>query len=146
MKAPTSPQLIHNCGLVGIDSGSSWEHYFAAMKKLLFLGAYLVALASQPVRAQTGAADIVVVKVTESYGRIEFFIARAGSKPEHRELGFKQLKEKGEDRFFYNGSAEYTRSLLMELAQQGYTLTTTYTSGGVAGGPGPTTLVFTKRQ
>jgi opacity protein-like surface antigen len=138
--------LIQNCGLVGIDSGSSSEHYFAAMKKLLFLGACLVALASQPVRAQTSAADIVVMKVIESYGRIEFFIARAGSKPEHRELGFKQLKEKGEDRFFYNGSAEYTRSLLMELAQQGYTLTTTYTSGGVAGGPGPTTLVFTKRQ
>jgi opacity protein-like surface antigen len=113
------------------------------MKKLLFLGACLVALASQPVMAQTGVADIVVVKVTESYGRIEFFIARAGSKPEHREFGFKQLKEKGEDR---NGSAEYTRSLLMELAQQGYNLTTTYTSGGVASDPGPTTLVFTKRQ
>jgi opacity protein-like surface antigen len=131
------------------------------MKKLLFLGACLVALASSPVMAQTnkvqveswhtelaqtGAADIVVVKVMESYGRLDFFIARAGSKPEHREFGFKQLKEKGEDRFFYNGSAEYTRSLLMELAKQGYTLTTTYTSGGVAGAPGPTTLVFTKRQ
>jgi opacity protein-like surface antigen len=130
------------------------------MKKLLFLGACLVALASSPVMAQTnkvqveswhtelaqtGGSDVVVVKVTESYGRIEFFIARAGRKPEHREFGFKQLKDKGEDRF-YNGSAEYTRSLLMELAQQGYNLTTTYTSGGVAGGPGPTTLVFTKRQ
>jgi opacity protein-like surface antigen len=132
--------------LVSIDLGGSLQHYFAAMKKLLFLGACLVALASQPVMAQTGAADIVVVKVIESYGRIEFFIARAGSKPEHREFGFKQLKEKGEDRFFYNGSAEYTRSLLMELAQQGYNLTTTYTSGGVASDPGPTTLVFTKRQ
>jgi opacity protein-like surface antigen len=98
------------------------------MKKLLFLGACLVALASQPAMAQTGGSDMVVVKVTEQYGRIEFFIARAGSKPEHNE------------------SAEYTRSLLMELAQQGYNLTTTYTSGGVAGGPGPTTLVFTKRQ
>jgi opacity protein-like surface antigen len=116
------------------------------MKKLLFLGACLVALASQPAMAQTGGSDMVVVKVTEQYGRIEFFIARAGSKPEHREFGFKQMKEKGESRFFYNESAEYTRSLLMELAQQGYNLTTTYTSGGVAGGPGPTTLVFTKRQ
>jgi hypothetical protein len=95
--------------------------------------------------AQTGGADMVVVKVTEEYGLLQFHIARAGSKPEHREFNLKQLKEKGENRF-YNGSAEYTRSLLMELAQQGYSLTTTYTGSGSSGAPGPTTLIFTKRQ
>jgi hypothetical protein len=121
------------------------EHYFATMKKPLFLGACLVALASQPVLAQTGGADIVVVKVIESYGLLQVHIARAGSKPELREFGFKQLKEKGETNFF-NGSAEYTRSLLVELAQQGYILTTTYPGSGNGGPAGPTTLIFTKRQ
>jgi hypothetical protein len=36
------------------------------MKKLLFLGACLVALASQPVMAQTGTPDVVVVKLYRS--------------------------------------------------------------------------------
>jgi hypothetical protein len=115
------------------------------MKKLLFLGACLVALASQPVMAQTGAADIVVVKVSESGGYLQFDIARPSSKPEHREFTLKQLKEKG-DSYFISGQAEYTRLLLVELAQQGYTLTTTYSSNYSAAGSGPTTLVFTKRQ
>lgn len=66
------------------------------MKKLLLLGACLVALAPQPGMAQTGGADMVVVKVTEEYGLLQFHIARAGSKPEHREFNLKQLKEKGE--------------------------------------------------
>ena len=110
------------------------------MKKLFFLGACLVALASPPSMAQTGAADIVIVKVSENYGVLRFDIARAGSKPEHREFSVKQLKEKGEGNFT-GGAAEDTRSLLVELTQQGYTLTTTY-----GGAPGPTTLVFTKQQ
>jgi opacity protein-like surface antigen len=116
------------------------EIIFITMKKLLFLGSCLVALASQPVLAQTSAADIVVVKVSENYGVLRFDIARAGSKLEHREFSVKQLKEKGEGNFT-GGAAENTRSLLVELAQQGYNLTTTY-----GGAPGPTTLVFTKRQ
>jgi hypothetical protein len=113
------------------------------MEKLLFLGAWLVALASQPVMAQTGGADIVVVKVVETNGSLDFYIARAGSKVEHREFSFRQLKEKGEGNA-YSGQAEYTRSLLVELTQQGYTFTTTYTANEGAGS-GPTTLVFTKR-
>jgi hypothetical protein len=111
------------------------------MKKLLFLGACLVALASQPVMAQTGGADIVIVKVTDYNTGLEFDIARTGSKPEHREYSAKQVKEKGEGRY-NSGTAEYTRSLLMELSQQGYTLTNTYSPGFAA----PQTLVFTKRQ
>lgn len=94
--------------------------------------------------AQTGAADIVVVKVLEATGLLQFDIARPGSKPEHREFSAKQLKEKGAGHYL-SGQAEYTRSLLAELTQQGYTLTTTYNTklGNTAG---PTTLVFTKRQ
>jgi opacity protein-like surface antigen len=117
---------------------------FAAMKKLLFLGACLVALASQPVMAQTGAADIVVVKVSEGGGYLQFDIARPGSKPEHREFSLKQMKEKG-DGYYVGGQAEYTRLLLVELAQQGYALTANYSSNEGSGGSGPTTLVFTKR-
>lgn len=113
------------------------------MKKRLFLGACLVALASRPVRAQA-AADIVVVKVTEGGGYLQFDIARPGSKPEHREFSPKQLKEKGES-YYISGQAEYTRMLLVELTQQGYALTTTYASNWSAGA-GPTTLIFTKRQ
>jgi hypothetical protein len=41
---------------------------FASMKKLLFLGACLVALASHPVMAQTGGADVVAVKMLEYAG------------------------------------------------------------------------------
>lgn len=114
------------------------------MKTLLFLGASLMVLASQPVMAQTGAADIVVVKVTESYGNLQFDIARAGGKPEHREFNLKQLREKGTT-YATSGQAEYTRSLLAELAQQGYTLTSTYTANGSGSINGPATLIFTKR-
>jgi hypothetical protein len=114
------------------------------MKKLIFLGACLIALSSKPVMAQTAATDVVVVKVSEGSGYLQFDIARPSSKPEHREFSLKQLKEKGES-YYISGQAEYTRSLLVELIQQGYTLTTTYnTNLGV--GAGPTTLVFTKRQ
>lgn len=103
-----------------------------------------MALASQPAVAQTGAADIVVVKVLEGGGLLHFDIARPGSKLEHREFSVKQLKEKGEGNYLA-GQAEYTRNLLVELTQQGYTLTTTYTTNGGTGA-GPTTLIFTKRQ
>jgi hypothetical protein len=113
------------------------------MKKLFFLGACLVALASQPVMAQTGGADIVVVKVVEDVGLLHFYIARSGSKPEVREFSGKGLKEKGEGNYV-SGQAESTRSLLVELTQQGYTLTTTY-SASRSPGVGLTTLVFTKR-
>ncbi|TDN38256.1 hypothetical protein E4631_06190 [Hymenobacter sp. UV11] len=115
------------------------------MRKLLFLGACLVALASQPVMAQTGGAEVIVIKVLEANGSMQIGIARPGSKPEHREVNLKQLKEKGEGDYL-NGQAEYTRSLLVELSQQGYSLTTTYTANEGTGGSGPTTLIFTKRQ
>jgi hypothetical protein len=118
---------------------------FTAMKKLLFLGACLVALTSQPVTAQTGGTDIVVVKVSEAGLYLHFDIARPDSKPEHREFNLKQMKEKG-DGYTIGGRAEFTRILLVELAQQGYALTTTYSSNEGSGGSGPTTLVFTKRQ
>jgi hypothetical protein len=112
------------------------------MNKLLFLGACLMALASQPVLAQTSGADIVVVKVRENYSYMELNIARPGSKPEKRVFKSKELKELG-DGNEPSGIAEATRRLLADLAQQGYSLTSTYGSNSDFN---PTTLVFTKRQ
>jgi hypothetical protein len=112
------------------------------MKKLLFLGACLMALASQPVLAQTGGADIVVVKVRETYSYMELNIARPGSKPEKRVFKSKELKELG-DGNEPSGIAEATRRLLADLAQQGYSLTSTYGSSSELS---PTTLIFTKKQ
>jgi hypothetical protein len=53
------------------------------MKKLLFLGACLVALASQPVMAQTGGStdvDVTVVRVTASYVRTHVTVTRPGAR------------------------------------------------------------------
>lgn len=111
------------------------------MKKLCVLGACLLALTSFPALAQAGGADLVVVKATESYTSLEFAIARAGSKPEYRRFKFRQLNELSGNNEASSGAAEATRQLLVELAQQGYSLTTTYAQAGA-----PTTLVFTKKQ
>jgi hypothetical protein len=100
-----------------------------------------MALASQPVKAQTGATDFVVVKLIEYTASVDAFIARPGSKPERREYKPKDLRELG-DGLETSGAAEVTRRLLVELAQQGYSLTTTYSS---AAQTGPTTLIFTKK-
>ena len=115
------------------------------MKKLLFLGACLVALTSQPVMAQTGGLDIVVVKVRENASYMEMNIARPGSKPEKRVFKGKDLKELG-DGNEPSGIAEATRRLLAELAQQGYSLTNTYGSNSSSTEFSPVTLIFTKRQ
>jgi hypothetical protein len=94
---------------------------FVAMKKLLFLRACLVALASQPVMAQTGGADVVVVKVLEGGTSTELYIARPGSKPEQRVFKYKELSELGNGKST-GGEAEVLRRLLVEFAQQGYSL------------------------
>lgn len=59
---------------------------FAAMKKLFFIGACLVALVSQPVMAQTGAPDLVVVKVDETPSFLRFSIARGQQEPEEVQI------------------------------------------------------------
>jgi hypothetical protein len=52
------------------------------MKKLLFLGACLVALASSPAMAQTGEADVVIVKISEGYSSLHIAIVHGTGKPE----------------------------------------------------------------
>ena len=107
---------------------------FAAMKKLLFLGACLVALASQPVMAQTGGADVVVVRVYDGTGK--FVIGRPGGKIE--ELSFNP-------NYTSKGLAESTDQLqkaIASLYQQGYTLKSTF--GGAGGSVA--TLIFVKEK
>jgi hypothetical protein len=123
-----------HCGLVGIDSGGSAEHYFAGMKKRVFLGACLMALASQPVKAQTGGlAAVVVVQIYQSTlnkGRI--VVERGVDKPEIVEFKFSPQDEQ---------AAAY-QHIFAKLAQEGYVLKSTFS---VQGG-GATTLGFGRSQ
>jgi hypothetical protein len=110
------------------------------MKKLVFLGACLVALASSPVKAQTGGADIVVVRVMEYNGRTYLTVERAGQEPE--QIDFKWDSRIGEKR--ERASKGYLDTL-SKLYQQGYRVQATipgFTNADVA----YTTLVFTKGQ
>jgi hypothetical protein len=119
------------------------------MKKLLFLGACLVALASSPVMAQThkaevvmshtelaqtGGAEVVVVRVYDGTGK--FVIGRPGGKVE--ELSFNP-------NYTSKGLAESTGQLqkaVASLYQQGYTLKSTF--GGAQGSIA--TLIFVKEK
>jgi hypothetical protein len=100
------------------------------MKKLLFLGACLVALASQPARAQAGGADVVVVRVQETAGR--FVIARPGGKTEEVSFNWKLTNQ---------GLAESSVQLqqaVTSLYQQGYTFG--------SGSSSVSTLIFVKEK
>jgi hypothetical protein len=109
---------------------------FAVMKKLLFLGACLVALASQPVMAQTGGADVVVVKVFESIGTMRIAVSHGQGKTEVIDA------EGGGDKKKIVDSAETLQKLIAGLLQQGYSLKSTF--GGTQGMM--STLVFVKGQ
>jgi hypothetical protein len=123
-------------GLVSIDLGGSLQHYFAAMKKLLFLGACLVALASQPVMAQTGGADVVIVKVFEMTGTLRIAISHGEGKTEVVEaVGGGSKKD-------IVTSSESLHKVIAGLYQQGYSLKSTFDGNqGVL-----STLVFVKGQ
>lgn len=106
------------------------------MKKLLFLGACLVALASQPVMAQTGGADVVVVRVYDGSVSGRLVIAHAGGKTE--ELPFNgSYNSKG-----LAESGNQLQQVVTTLYQQGYALKSTFSSsGGVVA-----TLIFVKEK
>jgi hypothetical protein len=135
-----SSQLFDDCGLVGIDSGSSSEHYFAGMKKLLFLGACLVALASSPVMAQTGGADVVVVRVNEGSAAVGsncLIVVRGKGKSE--KIAFPTEQQiAGPSAQALTTSGEIMQGVFAKLHQQGYTLKSTFGHGST------TTLIFAK--
>ena len=104
---------------------------FAVMKKLLFLGACLVAFASQPVRAQAGGTDIVLVRFYHvNTVRLHVTIARGTAKPE-------ELDIKGNDA----EEAQFCRQVIAKLYQEGYTLKSTFATA-IA----PSNLLFVKGQ
>jgi hypothetical protein len=91
------------------------------MKKLLFLGACLVALASQPVMAQTGGADVVVVQVSFGLGAGQILISRGGGKTEVVEIK-KQNRNAGFE-------SEAYQQVISKLYQEGYTIKSTFSDG-----------------
>jgi threonine dehydrogenase-like Zn-dependent dehydrogenase len=106
------------------------------MKKLLLLGACLVALASQPVMAQTGGADVVIVKVHEVAGTLRIAISHGEGKTEVIEaVG-------GASKTGIVTSSESLHKVIAGLYQQGYSLKSTFDGNqGVL-----STLVFVKGQ
>ena len=107
------------------------------MKKILFLGACLVALASQPAKAQTGGGDIVVVKVFEASTYMRIAISHGQDKTEVLDVA-----GGGGDKKKIGAAAEALQKLIADLIQKGYSLKSTF--GGDAGYM--STLVFVKGQ
>lgn len=108
---------------------------FAAMKKLLFLGLCLVALASQPVRAQASGSDIVTVRISAGVGRIYIATSTGLGKTEATEIDVPSYTPKNNAPI-----ADIYQQTIAKLSQQGYTLK------GMSGGDSVTTLVFTKEK
>lgn len=104
------------------------------MKKLLFLGACLVALASQPAMAQTGGPDVVVVRVLEFSRKLQFSIARGQQQPE--ELTFELSKEA-------KASSGY-QIVLAKLYAQGYVMQAVVPGLNNGSGYVESTLILTK--
>lgn len=89
------------------------EAIFATMKKFLVLGAFLVALASAQVKAQTSGPDVVLIRVQERLsGRISLAIERAGQETETVE--FQETKSQSATKGYY--------PVVAKLYQQGYQL------------------------
>ena len=121
--------------LVGVVAGRGLGGgtIFAAMKKILFLGACLVALASQPVKAQTSKPEIVVVQVyTTGIGVGHVAITRGQDQTEDVEFKVTSAKQ--------HIAAEAYQRVFAQLAREGYSLKSTFSPGDA-----PVTLVFEKR-
>jgi len=110
------------------------------MKKLLFLGACLVALASSPVMAQTGGADIVIVRVAEYSSNTHLTVERVGQEPEEIEFDWDSRIGKK-----WGRASKGYLDALSKLYQQGYQVQATIPGASFNnGGTTYTTLVFTK--
>ena len=103
------------------------------MKKLFFLGACLLALASQPVMAQTGGSSVVTVRISQSGGRAYVATSNGIDKAEVSEIEVPTYTNKN-----IGPTADIFQQTVAKLSQQGYTLK------GMSGGDIITTLVFVK--
>lgn len=108
------------------------------MKKLLFLGAGLWALAAAPARAQAvgSAPELAVVRIFDNGLAVNAMITRGEGQNEKVEFasgGFdKRLQASGEGYY----------KLFQKLYQEGYTLQSTFATGHNS----LTTLLFIKSQ
>jgi hypothetical protein len=110
------------------------------MKKLIFLGAYLIALSSQPLMAQTGGVEVVIVRIAESSSNAHVTIERAGQEPEEIEFDWDSRIGKKWPR----ASKGYLEAL-SKLYQQGYQVQATIPGAiTINGGTNFTTLIFTR--
>jgi opacity protein-like surface antigen len=90
------------------------------MKKLLFLGACLVALASQPVVAQAGEPEVIVVQVYYTgIATGHILITRGAGKNEDIEFKGKSWTETG----------EAVQAAIAKLYKEGYSVKSTYAPG-----------------
>jgi hypothetical protein len=106
------------------------------MKKLLFLGSCLVALASQPAMAQTGRPEVVVVKVMESMYTMRIVVVQGSGTPQVQELNI------GEGTKAMVSSSQEIQKVVAGLYAQGYSLKSTFDGNkGVV-----STLIFVKGQ
>lgn len=115
---------------------------FAAMKRLLFLGLCLVALASQTVMAQTSGPDIIVVRVEETNTHVSLTVERVGQAPEG--IGFDYDRRPGKAIRTSKGyldalSKFYEQGYVVQAVIPGVTYTT---AAGVI--YSTSTLIFTK--
>jgi hypothetical protein len=110
------------------------------MKKHLFLGVCLAAVASQPVRAQTGGVEVVIVRVAEYSGHTHLTVERAGQEPEEMEFEWDSRIGKK-----WGRASKGYLDALSKLYQQGYQVQATIPGAQFAnGGTVYTTLVFTR--
>jgi hypothetical protein len=103
------------------------------MKKLFFIGACLMALTSQPVMAQTGGPEVVVVQVSFGVGAGQILISRGEGKTEA--VAVKKDKNQAFE-------SEAYQQVIAKLYQEGYTIKSTF-SDGVRN---QSTLVFVKEK
>jgi hypothetical protein len=104
------------------------------MKKLLLLGACLVALASSPVMAQASEPEVLVLRIDDGNGYM--VIAWPDGKTE--ELQFNALSTK---KGLVTSSAQFQK-LIASLYKQGYVLKSTFAGQQAVF----TTLVFIKEK
>jgi hypothetical protein len=110
---------------------------FVAMKQLLFLGACLVALNGNPVKAQTTTPDIVVVRLHEYDTSVHLAVTHGDGKTEHLKF------DSGVTEKRLMASAEGYHRVLLKLYQDGYALQSTFSAAPTSAGTF-TTLVFVK--
>ena len=109
------------------------------MKKLILLGGCLWTFAAQPAKAQSGQADIVVMKVLESRLGTRIVVARSWGIPD--EIEVKPNLASNEARLMRD-SAEKIQEVLTKLYQEGYAIKSSFS--GSEGGQ--STLVLIKGQ